>query len=87
MSKETQTRLTLECNDGHRYIWESPYFDDGLDSIIEAFHGLLIAAGWQPKSIIDGLRVYVEERTATQIQPFDPEILCKIANASDTDEE
>ena len=84
MSKETQTRLTLECNDGHRYIWESPYFDDTLDDILEAFYGLLIAASWQPENVINGMKDFVEERTATQIQPFDTETLCKIAKASDT---
>lgn len=57
----TKTRLTLECNDGHRYIWESPYFDEGIDIIIEAFYGLLITSGWQPESIIDALRDFVEE--------------------------
>ena len=84
MNKETQTRLTLECNDGHRYIWESPYFDEGIDSIIDAFYGLLIASGWQPQSIIDELKDFVEERTATQIQPVDTETLCEIAKAIDT---
>lgn len=84
MSKETQTRLTLECNDGHRYIWESPYFDDSIDNIIEAFYGLLIASGWHPESIIDELKDFVEEQTSTQIQLFDTETLCKIAKASDT---
>jgi hypothetical protein len=84
MSKETQTRLTLECNDGHRYIWESPYFDEGIDNIIEAFYGLLIASGWKPESIIDALREFVEERTSIQIHQFDAETLCEMAKASDT---
>ena len=60
MNKDAQIRLTLECNDGHRYIWESPYFDEGSDIIIEAFNGLLIAAGWQQASLIDTMKDFVE---------------------------
>lgn len=82
MSKETQTRLTLECNDGHRYIWESPYFDDSIDTIIEAFYGLLITSGWSQENLIDAMKDFVEEHTSPQ--PFDTETLCNIAKATDT---
>lgn len=61
MNKETQTRLTLECNDGHRYIWESPYFDDSIDTILYAFHGLLVTAGWNKETLIDAMKDFVEE--------------------------
>lgn len=82
MSKETQTRLTLECNDGHRYIWESPYFDDSIVTILGAFHGLLVTAGWNKETLIDAMKDFVEEQT--QPQPFDTELLCKIVKATDT---
>lgn len=42
--------------------WESPYFDAPLEDILERFYGCCIAHGWQPITILEGLKEFAEDR-------------------------
>ena len=57
---EIKTRLVFESED-NRYLWESPYADASMDDILPAFYGLLVAATWQPETIIKCMKDFVEE--------------------------
>ena len=55
-----RTKLIFESED-NRYTWESPYADASMDDILPAFYGLLVAATWQPCTIIKCMKDFVEE--------------------------
>lgn len=59
-SNEIKTKLIFETDD-NRYIWESPYSDVGMDDILNAIYGLCVAATWQPTTVIQCMKDFVEE--------------------------
>jgi len=57
-----RTKLIFESED-NRYTWESPYVDVSMDDILPAFYGLLVAATWQPETVIKCMKEFVEEHS------------------------
>lgn len=58
--EEIKTRIIVE-NESNRYIWESPFFDNRLEDIIEAVYGLLVASTWHPDSVARAMKEFGEE--------------------------
>jgi len=57
---KVKTRLVYET-ENDRYIWESPYMDVDMQDILDAFFGMLVSATWQPSTIIDAMKDFVDE--------------------------
>lgn len=58
--RKINTRLTLEVED-NRYIWESPYIDEDIYSLLEAFYGLLVTATFPPAVVVGSMKDFVAE--------------------------
>ena len=57
---KVKTRLVYET-ENDRYIWESPYMDVDMQDILDAFFGMLVSATWQPITIINAMKDFVDE--------------------------
>ena len=62
MDSETKTRLTFET-ENFRQTWESPYFDNSVEDILDALYGMLVTATWQPSTIISAMKGYAEDHS------------------------
>lgn len=60
MKDEVKTRLIYENNED-RFIWESPYSDVSMEDILDAFYGILIGSTWQPITILQAMKDFLEE--------------------------
>ena len=60
-NEKSKTKLTLE-NYGNTMSWESPYNDVSMDNLLYAFYGLCVAATWNPRTVLEGMRDFVDER-------------------------
>ncbi len=59
--KEENARLTLESY-GNVYRFEANHSDSDMDELLYAFYGLLTAATWSPKTILQSMKVFADER-------------------------
>ena len=57
---KVKTRLVYET-ENDRYIWESPYMDVDMQDILDAFFGMLVSATWQPSTIVNAMKDFVDE--------------------------
>lgn len=64
MEEKAKTRLTFE-NYGAKYSWETPHNDVDIDDIINAFYGILIGATWQPVTIVEAFKDFVNDHDIT----------------------
>lgn len=62
--KEENTKLTLESY-GNVYRFEANHSDSDMDELLYAFYGLLTAATWSPKTILEGMKEFAEEHLET----------------------
>ena len=60
-SKSENTRLTLESY-GNVYRFEANHPDSDMDEMLYAFYGLLTAATWSPKTILQSMKEFADER-------------------------
>lgn len=60
-NKEENTRLTLESH-GSVYRFEANHSDSDMDELLYAFYGLLTAATWSPRTILESMKDFAEER-------------------------
>lgn len=56
------TRLTLECGE-KKVSWEIPHNDVSIDELINAFYSLCIGVTFHPNTVIDWMKVWVDEHT------------------------
>lgn len=61
MLNNEPTRLTLESY-SNKIQWESPHSDASMEDLLYAFYGLCVAATWSPKTILENMRDFAEER-------------------------
>lgn len=80
---ETKTRLTFETNE-NRYIWESPYMDISVEDVIDAVYGMLVAATWQPATIIEAFKDFADDHMYI-VNQNDQDLLRKYQNNEDED--
>ena len=58
---EPRIRATFESR-GRRTVFESEYFDEDIETILDGFVGMLITASWDPRTILQSMEQYVNNR-------------------------
>ena len=58
---EPRIRSTFEY-DGRRTTFESEYFDEDIQTILDGFMGMLITASWDQRTVLSAMEQYVNDR-------------------------
>lgn len=58
---EPRIRATFEY-DGRRTTFESEYFDEDIQTILDGFMGMLITASWDQRTVLSAMEQYVNDR-------------------------
>ena len=72
---EPRIRATFESH-GRRTTFESEYFDEDIQTILDGFMGMLISASWDQRTVLSAMEQYVNDRRSI-LYPTPPEELEK----------
>lgn len=60
---EPRIRATFESR-GRRTTFESEYFDEDIETILDGFMGMLITASWDQRTVLHAMEKYIKDRSS-----------------------